>query len=57
MIGKQHRRLERKKTNSEAIRKSLGMEVAKLIVESPIGLREPGDGILWKCRPPSKRNR
>jgi hypothetical protein len=57
MIGKRHRRLERKKTHREAIRKSLGMEIAKLKVESSIGLREPGDGILWKCRPPPKRKR
>jgi hypothetical protein len=56
-IGKQRRLLERKKTHSEAITKSLGMETAKLMVESPIGLREPGDGLLWKCRPPPKRKR
>jgi hypothetical protein len=58
MIGKLRRLLERKKMHSEAIRKSLGMETAKLIaVVSPIGLREPGDWLLWKCRPPPKRKR
>jgi hypothetical protein len=58
MIGRQRRLLERKKTHSEAIRKSLGMETAKWIeVVSPIGLREPGDWLLWKCRPPQKRKR
>jgi hypothetical protein len=58
IIGKQRRLLERKKRHSEAIRKSLGMETAKLIaVVSPIGLRKPGDWLLWKCRPPPKRKR
>jgi hypothetical protein len=57
MIGKQRRLLERKKMHSEAITKSLGMETAKLMVESPIRLRKPGDRLLWKCRPPPKQKR
>jgi hypothetical protein len=41
----------------KVIRQSLGMEIARLLVKSSIGLREPGDGILWKCRLPPKRKR
>jgi hypothetical protein len=54
-IVKRDRRLDRKKTYIEAIRKSLFMEITRLIVGSYIGLREPGDGTLWKCRPLPKR--
>jgi hypothetical protein len=36
----------------ELMRQSLDLEIAKLIVESHIGLQEPGDGLLWwKCCP------
>jgi hypothetical protein len=56
-ILKRDRRLDRKKMHSEAIRKSLHMETAKLIFESSIRLRKPGDVILWKCWPPPKRKR
>jgi hypothetical protein len=56
-IVKRDRILDRKKTYIEAIRKSLCMEITKLIVGSFVGLREPGDGTLWKCRPPPKRKR
>jgi hypothetical protein len=56
-IVKRDRRLDRKKTCIEAIRKSLFMEITKLIFESSIRLREPGDELLWKCRPPPKRKR
>jgi hypothetical protein len=47
---KRHRRLDRKKTHNEAIRKSLCV-ITKLIFESSVRLRETGDGLLWKCRP------
>jgi hypothetical protein len=56
-IMKRDQRLDRKKTYIEAIRKSLCMEIPKLIFESSIGLREPGDRLLWKCRPPPKQKR
>jgi hypothetical protein len=56
-IVKRDQRLEAKRTHHEAIRKSLFMEITKLIFESSVGLREPGDGLLWKCRPPPKRKR
>jgi hypothetical protein len=56
-IVKRERRLDRKKTYIEAIRKRLCMEIIKLIFESSIGLREPRDGTLWKCRPLPKRKR
>jgi hypothetical protein len=56
-IVKRDQRLDRKKTYIEAIRKSLFMEITKLIFESSVGLREPGDWLLWKCRPPPKRKR
>jgi hypothetical protein len=56
-IVKWDRRLDRKKTHSEAIRKSPCMEITKLIFESSVRLREPGDGLLWKCRPLPKRKR
>jgi hypothetical protein len=51
---KQHLLLK-ERINNMVIRQGPGMEIAKLLVESSIGLREPGDGILWKCRPPPKR--
>jgi hypothetical protein len=50
------RRLKERILN-EAIRKSPRQEIVRLIFESSIGLREPGDGLLWKCRPPPKRKR
>jgi hypothetical protein len=53
----QHRRLEGIRMHRELIRQSLDLEIAKLIVESHTGLRKPGNGTLWKCRPPPKRNR
>jgi hypothetical protein len=56
-IVKSDQRLEAKRTHHEAIRKSLFMEITKLIFESSIGLRELGDCLLWKCRPPPKRKR
>jgi hypothetical protein len=55
--GKRDQRLEAKWTHREAIRKSLDLEIAMLIVESRIGLQEPGDELLWKCLPPPKRKR
>jgi hypothetical protein len=51
------RRLERMETDREIIRRSLRLEIAKLMIESSVGLREPGNGKLWKCRPPPKRKR
>jgi hypothetical protein len=53
-IMKRDQRLEAKRTHHEAIRKSLFMEITKLIFESSIGPREPGNGTLWKCWPPPK---
>jgi hypothetical protein len=41
----------------EAFRHKFEPETAKLVVESPIGLQEPGDELLWKFRPPPKRKR
>jgi hypothetical protein len=55
--ARQHRRQKRKKTHSEAIRQKLDVKIAKFIFESHFRLREPSDGILWKCRPPPKRKR
>jgi hypothetical protein len=55
--ARQHRRLERKKTHSEAIRQKLDVKIAKFIFESYIRLWEPGDWLLWKCQPPPKRKR
>jgi hypothetical protein len=57
MIRKHHRRLEGKKMHCEATRQSLHLEIARLLVESSIRLREPGDRILWKCQPPPKWKR
>jgi hypothetical protein len=41
----------------EALRQKFETEAVKIAVGSPIGLREPGDGILWKYRPPPERKR
>jgi hypothetical protein len=49
--------LEGMEADREIIRRSLRLEIAKLMIMSFIGLREPGDGTLWKCRPPPKRKR
>jgi hypothetical protein len=56
-IVKRDRSLDMKRTHHKAIRRSLFMDIAKLIFESSVGLREPGDELLWKCRPPPKRKR
>jgi hypothetical protein len=56
-IVKRNRRLDRTKTYIEALRKSPRPEIVRLIFKSYIGLREPGDYLLWKCRPPPKRKR
>jgi hypothetical protein len=56
-IVKRDQRLKAKRTHLEVTMKSLDLEIAMLIVGSHIGLREPGDGTLWKCWPPSKRKR
>jgi hypothetical protein len=42
---------------SEAFRHKFETKAVKIAVVSPIGLREPGDCLLWKCRPPPKRKR
>jgi hypothetical protein len=55
--AKQHLLLKKERILNKAIRQSLDLEIAKLIFESSIGLREPSDRILWKCRPPPKRKR
>jgi hypothetical protein len=54
---KQDQCLEAKMMHREIIRRSLRLEIARLIVESYIGLREPRDETLWKCRPPPKQKR
>jgi hypothetical protein len=54
------RKLDRRlkeRTVNEAIRKSPRREIVRSIFESSVGLREPGNGTLWKCRPPPKRKR
>jgi hypothetical protein len=56
-IVKRDQRLEAKRTHLEVTRKTLDLEIAMLIAGSYIGLRESGDGTLWKCRPPPKRKR
>jgi hypothetical protein len=48
------RHLERMEADREIIRRSLHLEITKLMIMSFIGLREPGDRLLWKCRPPPK---
>jgi hypothetical protein len=57
LFAGQHQRLEEIRMHREVTRQSLRLEIARLIVGSYIGLREPGDGTLWKCRPPPKRKR
>jgi hypothetical protein len=42
---------------SEAFWHKFKTKAVKIAVVSPIGLREPGDGLLWKCRPPLKWKR
>jgi hypothetical protein len=49
--------LGRRKALYDAVEPILGPEVIELVVESSIGLREPGDGLLWKCWPPPKRKK
>jgi hypothetical protein len=51
MIGKQRRRLERRRTFYEAVEPTLGPEVINLVVESSIGLREPGAGYCGSVGP------
>jgi hypothetical protein len=41
----------------EAFRHKFETRAVKIAVVSPIGLRELGDWLLWKCRPPLKRKR
>jgi hypothetical protein len=50
-------RLEGIRMHRELIGQSLDLQIAKLVVKSYIRLREPGNGTLWKCRPPPKRKR
>jgi hypothetical protein len=57
MIVKSDQSPERKKTHSEAIRQKLDVKMARFISESCIRLREPGNWLWWKCRPPPKRKR
>jgi hypothetical protein len=54
--GKLDRRLK-ERTLNEAIRKSPCRDAVKIAVKSSIRLREPGDCLLWKCRPPLKRKK
>jgi hypothetical protein len=54
---KLNQRVEAERMHRELIRKSLDLEIARLIVGSFIRLREPRNGTLWKCRPPPKRKR
>jgi hypothetical protein len=48
-------RLKAKRMHREIMRGSLRREIAKLMIMSFIWIREPGNGTLWKCRPPPKR--
>jgi hypothetical protein len=54
--GPMDRRLK-ERTLNEAFKKSPRRKIVRLIFESSVGLREPGNGTLWKCRPPPKRKR
>jgi hypothetical protein len=54
---KRDQHLEPKMVHHEVIRRSLHLEIAELMFESSVGLREPGDELLWKCRPPPKQKR
>jgi hypothetical protein len=54
---KRDQHLEAKMMHREIIRRSLRLEIAKLMIESSVRLQEPGDGTLWKCRPPPKWKR
>jgi hypothetical protein len=49
--------LEAKRTHCEATRQGLCLEIVKIAADFSIRLREPGNGLLWKCRPPPKRKR
>jgi hypothetical protein len=55
--ARQHLLLKKGRILSEVISQSPRLEITRLIVGSFIGLREPGNGTLWKCRPPPKRKR
>jgi hypothetical protein len=41
----------------EAFQHKFETKAVEIAVVSPIGLRKPGDWLLWKCRPPPKRKR
>jgi hypothetical protein len=41
----------------EAFQHKFETKAVKTAVVSPIGPQEPGDWLLWKCRPPPKRKR
>jgi hypothetical protein len=41
----------------EVLQHKFKTKAVKTAVVSPIGPREPGDWLLWKCRPPPKRKR
>jgi hypothetical protein len=50
-IVKRNRNLKGKGTHREAIKKSLYLNIGKLILESSARYQKMGDGLLWKCRP------
>jgi hypothetical protein len=54
---KRDQRLKTKRTHREATRQDQRLEIVKIAADLSIGLREPGNGTLWKCRPPLKRKR
>jgi hypothetical protein len=55
MLEKGH--LERRKALYDAVEPTLGLEIAKRVVGTSFRLWEPGDWLLWKCRPPPKQKR
>jgi hypothetical protein len=55
--ARQHWHLERRKALYDAVEPTLGLEIAKRVVGTSLRLQESGDWLLWKCRPPPKRNR
>jgi hypothetical protein len=56
-IMKRDQRLETKRTHRDATRQDQCVEIVKIAADLSIRLREPGDGTLWKYRPPPKRKR
>jgi hypothetical protein len=56
-IMKRDQRLETKRTHRDATRQDQRLEIVKIAADISIRPREPGDWLLWKCRPLPKRKR